>query len=49
MSYLASSSNGSELFFPGLFILFAFLEESLRDFDFLYDQQVNRASRVMDG
>lgn len=38
ISYLASSGNSGELFFPGFFILFAFLEESLRDFDVLYDQ-----------
>jgi len=45
VSHLASSSNGSELFFPGLFVLFALLEESLRDFDVLRDQQISFLSR----
>ena len=38
MSHLASGRDGSKLFFPGLFVLFAFLEESLRDLDVLDDQ-----------
>jgi hypothetical protein len=41
ISHLASGSNGSELVFPSLFVLFAFLEESLRDFDVLHDQRMN--------
>ena len=41
ISHLAGGGNGSELFFPGLFVLFAFLEESLRDFDVLRDQRMS--------
>lgn len=41
ISHLASGSNGSELVFPSLFVLFAFLEESLWDFDVLHDQWMN--------
>jgi hypothetical protein len=48
ISYLASSSNSREFFFTGLFILFAFLEESLRDFNVLHDQQVNCWSHIGD-
>ena len=45
MSHLASGGNGSELIFPGLFVLFALLEESLRDFDILCDQGMSFRSR----
>jgi len=41
VSHLASGSNGSELFFPSLFVLFAFLEQSLRDLDVLHDQRMS--------
>jgi len=44
ISHLASGSNGSKLFFPGLFVLFAFLEEGLRDFDVLRDQRMSFGS-----
>jgi len=44
ISHLAGGSNGSELFFPSLFVLFAFLEESLRDFDVLRDQRMSFGS-----
>lgn len=45
MSHLTSGSNGSELFFPGLFILLALLKESLRDFDVLRDQRISFPAR----
>lgn len=45
MSHLASGRDGSKLFFPGLFVLFAFLEESLRDLDILDDQRMSFRSR----
>ena len=41
ISHLASGSDGSELFFSGLFVLFPFLKESLRDFDVLHDQRMS--------
>lgn len=41
ISNLAGSGNSSELVFPSLFILFALLEEGLRDFDVLHDQQMS--------
>jgi hypothetical protein len=44
ISHLAGGSNGSELFFPCLFVLFAFLEESLRDFDVLRDKRMSFVS-----
>ena len=44
-SHLASGRNGSELFLQDLFILFAFLEESLWDFDVLHDQRMSSRRR----
>ena len=41
ISHLAGGSNGSKLVFPGLFVLFALLEESLWDFDVLHDQRMS--------
>lgn len=39
-SHLSSSSCGSEALLSGLFILLAFLEECLWDFDYLYATKV---------
>jgi len=37
-THLAGSSRGSQTFLPGLFILLALFEESLGDFNVLYNR-----------